>query len=108
MFINLLGGKCKYCGSVNDLHFDHKDPKDKEFYIGRNMSRAEEILLKEIQKCQLLCGNCHRIKTKENGDFAHPPARHGTIWMYKHPEIKCRCKDCRMAMSKYYYDKLSK
>ena len=49
------------------LDFDHIDPKTKAFNVSdcvrRGMSR--KTVLAEIQKCQVLCANCHRIKTFE-------------------------------------------
>lgn len=57
-----LGGKCKHCG-IDDifvLHFHHKDPTKKEFGISQFSVHGEWCeLKKEIDKCILLCGNCH-------------------------------------------------
>jgi hypothetical protein len=33
------------------------------------MYRPWAELIAESRKCQLLCANCHRIKTIENGDW---------------------------------------
>lgn len=63
--INYLGGECERCGlisphySVYDFH--HRDPKDKEADPGSLMHRSWETIFKEINKCMLLCANCHRI-----------------------------------------------
>lgn len=61
--------KCCRCGN-NDfrvLEFDHKDRLQKDFCIGFGMARGYSLekLKKEIEKCQVLCANCHRIKTWE-------------------------------------------
>ncbi len=56
------------CG-VSDLpaccyHFDHKNPKEKSFNLGRRFNqKINEITIKELDKCKLLCANCHAIKT---------------------------------------------
>lgn len=55
-----LGG-CKICGynkCLEALEFHHIDPKQKDGNISRitNVDR----LNKEIDKCVLLCSNCHR------------------------------------------------
>lgn len=55
--------KCP-CG-VSDyrcLDFHHKD-SSKEFNIGTAITTglSVEKILKEIQKCEVLCSNCHRI-----------------------------------------------
>ncbi len=59
--ITYKGGKCCRCGynkSVWALEFHHL--KDKEFGIGKRVgSRAWATVKKELDKCLLLCANCH-------------------------------------------------
>lgn len=62
-YIDLLGGKCVECGSMEKLDFDHKDPSTKTFPIGKLMNFSEDIVLEELKKCQLLCEDCHDVKT---------------------------------------------
>lgn len=55
---------CENCGYNKNsaaLVFHHKNPKDKSFEIniGVNKSYSKQRLLTEIDKCQLLCTNCH-------------------------------------------------
>ena len=60
--IDLKGGKCSKCGynkCITALEFHHSDPTVKEFNLSKNL-RATEIVLKELQKCILVCANCHR------------------------------------------------
>jgi len=58
------GGRCVDCGysaSAAALDFHHRDPGDKDFAISSfNGSRSR--LLVEVEKCDLLCANCHRIR----------------------------------------------
>lgn len=61
-FINLKGGGCSKCGynkNYSALHFHHL--KDKKFSLdSRNIAnRSMESLLMELEKCVLLCANCH-------------------------------------------------
>lgn len=42
------------------LDFHHLDRRDKEFTIGRSREVLWERLVIEIQKCLLVCANCHR------------------------------------------------
>lgn len=62
--IEYKGGKCQVCGykkyqGALDLH--HIDPKQKEFNISKKgHSRSWERVKKEIDKCILVCANCHR------------------------------------------------
>lgn len=65
-------GKCLKCGwfdikYLQVLHFDHIDRNSKKYTIGRLVStgKSNNLILHEINKCQLLCANCHRIKTSE-------------------------------------------
>lgn len=59
--VNLFGGKCVKCGynkCLAALEFHHKNPKEKEFTL--NIKFSLNRLIKEAQKCELLCANCHR------------------------------------------------
>lgn len=62
--IATLGGKCSVCGydtCIEALEFHHLDQNLKEFSISQNgHSRSWERVEREIQKCILLCANCHR------------------------------------------------
>ena len=62
MLVLYKGGKCINCGYSNcmeGLDFHHLDPKEKDFEIS-GKSYAMDRLLKEVDKCVLLCSNCHR------------------------------------------------
>lgn len=66
--IELLGGVCSDCFVEYDpcvYDFHHVNPKEKDFTIGENMLVGEERFFTEINKCVLLCANCHRLKHKE-------------------------------------------
>ena len=58
------GGKCQVCGYFKyqgalDLH--HLDPLTKEFGIGdKGYTRSWEKVKRELDKCVLVCANCHR------------------------------------------------
>lgn len=56
---------CGYNKCDNALDFHHANPKDKKFNV--NLRHAKDKnLVEEMQKCILLCSNCHReIHTKE-------------------------------------------
>jgi len=59
-----LGGKCERCGYSKchqALEFHHRDPTQKDFGIGhKGYTRAWEKVRVEIEKCVLVCSNCHR------------------------------------------------
>lgn len=54
---------CSICGETHPatLDFHHRNPNEKEINIS-NAARSygEERLKKEIDKCDVLCSNCHR------------------------------------------------
>lgn len=59
----VLGDKCACCGynkCIQALEFHHLDPKQKDFNFGTNTNRSWEATRSEIQKCILVCANCHR------------------------------------------------
>ena len=61
--VEYKGGKCVVCGynkCVKALEFHHLDPSKKDFGLGTNTNRSWEKVKNEIEKCVLLCANCHR------------------------------------------------
>src|SRR5438876_966257 len=64
MAIDYKGGKCQVC-SYNKyqgaLDLYHIDRYQKEFSLSKNgHSRSWERVKRELDKCILLCANCHR------------------------------------------------
>lgn len=62
--INYKGGKCLDCGYnkyKEPLQFHHRDPTEKDFEISLRIVslRSFERLKYELDKCDLLCANCH-------------------------------------------------
>lgn len=58
---------CADCGGTFPpyvMHFDHRDPSQKRFSVS-TLTGAGHIksLLAEIEKCDLVCANCHAIRT---------------------------------------------
>lgn len=59
-----LGGCCKKCGwkeCLLGLEFHHRDDKEKSFTINENYTLSWSRLKEELDKCDLLCANCHRL-----------------------------------------------
>lgn len=59
---------CAICGRTWEpemFDFHHVNPQEKSFGIAGNLTRSWNSLRKELDKCQLLCVNCHR-KTFSN------------------------------------------
>ena len=61
--VEYKGGKCEHCGIQDDCldiyDFHHVDPTQKDFAIARS-AKAFKNIKNELDKCQLLCANCHR------------------------------------------------
>ena len=63
---------CGYREHAVALDYDHRDPAKKSFTIGQSASnKGLRTLAKEIAKCDVLCSNCHRVKTHREGDTGH-------------------------------------
>ena len=65
---------CKDCGILDPrvLEFDHLPQFEKKFDIAKAIAgstRSWESILKEINKCEILCANCHKIRTMARGNF---------------------------------------
>lgn len=61
--VNYMGGKCQVCKYdkyVGALEFHHINPENKDFSIGHNKMYSMEKIKSELDKCILLCANCHR------------------------------------------------
>ena len=62
IFIQKLGGKCSRCSyatNVAGLSFHHLSNKKFQLDVRAFSNRKIEPILKEIDKCILLCHNCH-------------------------------------------------
>ena len=58
---------CGYNQHAAALDFDHLPGTEKLFNIGSQLMRTWESILAEIDKCEVVCANCHRIRTAERG-----------------------------------------
>lgn len=57
------GGCCSLCGynkCVSALEFHHLDPSEKEFQWDQLTWKSQQIIDTELEKCILVCSNCHR------------------------------------------------
>jgi len=63
MAVKYLGGKCKICGydkCFTSMSFHHLDSETKEFGIAeKGHTKSWETIRKELDKCILICSNCH-------------------------------------------------
>lgn len=62
--VDIKGGKCSICGYCKNLaalEFHHVNPENKSFNLdARKLGNTKwSLLLKEAEKCVLICSNCH-------------------------------------------------
>lgn len=64
MAIEYKGGSCIHCGynkCPDALEFHHMNPAQKDFTLsGNGHCKSWEKVKAELDKCILLCANCHR------------------------------------------------
>jgi len=61
--VEMKGGKCTLCGYdryFGALEFHHTDPSEKDAVWRKLRLKSWESIVKELEKCVLLCSNCHR------------------------------------------------
>ena len=62
--IDYKGGRCAICAynkSLQALDFHHLDPSQKDYGISaKGYTRSWVKVKQELDKCILLCANCHR------------------------------------------------
>jgi len=58
------GWACERCGAAyerrsRDFHWHHRDPEEKHKAVALLVAGADEPLIAELLKCDLLCRDCH-------------------------------------------------
>lgn len=54
---------CKQTFPAVCMDFDHRPGEQKLFPLGLATTRDMEVIKAEIAKCDVVCANCHRIRT---------------------------------------------
>ena len=57
---------CVDCGKNFPFYvmdFDHRERNTKKFNVGRMIHEGWDRIKIEIEKCDVVCANCHRIRT---------------------------------------------
>jgi len=55
------GGRVAQCA----MDFDHRDPSSKIRSVTRMIGGSTDRMLVEASKCDIVCANCHRLRTFE-------------------------------------------
>lgn len=58
---------CKVAHPYYVLQFDHRDPSVKLGNVGDLRGHGKQKVLDEVQKCDLVCSNCHAERTHRRG-----------------------------------------
>lgn len=112
---------CADCGGRFEPHqmdFDHRDPATKSFNLmtGRAMLMSTPRLLAEVAKCDVVCANCHRLRTQarrlavpRKGDYTTPSqARKAALWKVQSELLASLrdvpCADCGATLPKAAMD----
>lgn len=104
LLIEMRGGRCEDCGYsdvLGALEFHHRDPVTKEFGVG-NWSGSLERLMAEVEKCDLVCSNCHRLRhasidEARPGDPVVEHRRRRKLRAIQH--MGGRCEGCHRTMA---------
>lgn len=84
-YVLSFGGICSRCKSTDRLQFHHVNPEEKISH--RIWSWSDSRIVTELEKCVLLCHECHRAETRrENHWTGHSCAGY---------KLGCRCKVCK-------------
>lgn len=60
--VEYKGGCCQICGYSKcfaALQFHHRDRATKKFHISLTQKTSFDSVKEELDKCDLLCANCH-------------------------------------------------
>lgn len=102
MLWELKSMPCADCGQTFHpvcMDFDHLDGYDKKYNIGMLRAYKNEIFIEELNKTELICSNCHRIRTKlrifikNNGNNESPHTKKLKQWVDDLKKDKI-CTDC--------------
>jgi hypothetical protein len=66
-------GPCVDCGHEYDfeaMDFDHRPGEPKRFNLTRGYQHSMAAINAELAKCDLVCSNCHRERTRRRRETA--------------------------------------
>lgn len=97
--VTYLGGACTKCGyakCVAALEFHHRDHSQKDFQISGGSRRRWSELKEELDKCDLLCANCHREVHEEiRAEKLVEQRRQARLSSKEiHPALEAHCTVC--------------
>lgn len=108
--IEYKGGKCCKCGYnkyLGALEFHHLNPLEKKFTFAKKMHLDFEVLRLELDKCELVCVNCHREIDDQYGYLVDCSAlkttnKKNTFTKERDKKLCNRC-DCLKDLKEFYF-----
>lgn len=92
-WINSKGASCVTCGRIDNLEFDHRDTQEKSYDISKLWTKPQSVIIAELDKCDLLCADCHKTKSAEEHSVEHGGGKAG--------RNGCGCTLCRAQKAAY-------
>jgi len=92
--------KCGFRSCAQSLHFHHRDPKTKKFEVSQGWAYTMEKIQEEMDKCDVLCANCHIELHSCNVPVKSVSSRSWTRRYVRHKKfrdrvvLRCGCSTC--------------
>jgi hypothetical protein len=102
----LKAGPCLDCGVRYPsyvMDFDHRPGTEKAAAVGLMFGTTVERLLEEISKCDLVCSNCHRERTRQRRG-PRVPKRYARQRALVETSKAAPCLDCRVPYASHVMD----
>ena len=81
---------CADCGGIFDpcvMDLDHVPSRGKKLYNGfkNNLYRSMAVIEAEVAKCDVVCANCHRLRTHRRGQYGNgrPPQEQRPLMLWE-------------------------
>lgn len=92
--------KCNYSKCIEALEFHHTDPTQKDFSISHDgHTRSWDIIKIELDKCILVCSNCHReihFKERNKPQYSLPNEKVNSVGLLNSErKIDKVCETCK-------------
>jgi len=106
---SLKSNSCTDCHIVYPYYcmdFDHLDPNIKKWNINSIMNKGTNTILSEIQKCELVCANCHRLREFHSNIKFYESSRYKSVWDRILKIIKIKSKPCMDCGGQFHYSQM--
>ena len=60
---------CNHCGDDRKVVLEFHHLRDKNFNLADATKKSIGTIVREIEKCEILCANCHRIETANERNY---------------------------------------